>query len=85
MTNKKDFKTFTENKGKIAEAIARAIIEGYKVEWKPKLPEEPKEPEEAVPEEKKLYKVQVGAFSEKENAEVMLGKLKAAGFGGFIV
>lgn len=32
----------------------------------------------------KYYKVQLGAFSKKENAEAMLAKLKAAGFGGFI-
>lgn len=32
-----------------------------------------------------LYKVQVGAFSKKENAENMLAKLEAAGFDGFIV
>lgn len=31
-----------------------------------------------------LYKVQVGAFSKKENAENMLAKLKDAGFEGFI-
>ncbi len=39
LTNRKDFETFTKNKEKIAEAIARAIVEGYKVEWKPKEPE----------------------------------------------
>lgn len=31
-----------------------------------------------------LYKVQVGAYAKKENAEKMLGKLKAAGFAGYI-
>ncbi|MEG2834271.1 MAG: N-acetylmuramoyl-L-alanine amidase [Ruthenibacterium sp.] len=31
-----------------------------------------------------LYKVQVGAFSQKANADAMLQKLKAAGFTGFI-
>lgn len=35
--------------------------------------------------EKILYRVQVGAYREKANAEAMLGKLKAAGFDGFIV
>ena len=33
----------------------------------------------------KLYKVQVGAFSKKENADTMLKKLKAKGFDGFVV
>ena len=32
----------------------------------------------------KLYKVQVGAFSVKQNAENLLAKLKQAGFDGFI-
>lgn len=32
----------------------------------------------------KYYRVQVGAFSEKENAEDLLGKIKAAGFKGFV-
>jgi len=31
-----------------------------------------------------LYKVQVGAFSLKKNAESLLAKLKKAGFDGFI-
>ena len=32
----------------------------------------------------RLYRVQVGAYSEKSNAEAMLVKLKAAGFAGYI-
>lgn len=32
-----------------------------------------------------MYRVQVGAYEKKENAENMLKKLKAAGFNGFIV
>jgi N-acetylmuramoyl-L-alanine amidase len=32
-----------------------------------------------------LYRVQVGAYSEKANAEAMLKKIKAAGFDAFIV
>lgn len=37
-----------------------------------------------APEEKVLYRVQVGAYSVKSNAEAMLKKIKAAGFDGFI-
>lgn len=33
----------------------------------------------------KVYRVQVGAFTKKENAEALLAKLKAQGFEGFIV
>ncbi|MDC3418651.1 SPOR domain-containing protein [Aquibacillus salsiterrae] len=32
----------------------------------------------------KYYQVQVGAFSRKENAEELLGKVKRAGFEGYI-
>ena len=43
-------------------------------------------PETEMPagDDKKYYRVQVGAFSSKANAESMLKKLKAAGFDGFI-
>lgn len=34
---------------------------------------------------KKLYRVQVGAFSDKANAEVFLAKVKAAGFGNAFI
>lgn len=38
----------------------------------------------AAPAPKVLYRVQVGAFSKKANADAMLAKLKKAGFDGFI-
>ena len=31
-----------------------------------------------------MYKIQVGAYSKKENADAMANKLKAAGFDTFI-
>ena len=31
-----------------------------------------------------MYKIQVGAYSKKENADAMLAKIKAAGFDAFI-
>lgn len=45
---------------------------------------ENKENVNTQPEVKTLYRVQVGAYSIKDNAENMLKKLKAAGFDGFI-
>ncbi len=42
-----------------------------------------KEPEQSTGSGK-LYRVQVGAFSNKQNAEATLKKLKAAGFDGYI-
>lgn len=49
-------------------------------------PAEPVEPspEPEQPAADKLYRVQVGAFANRENAERMLAKLKAAGFEGYI-
>ena len=49
--------------------------------------DEPEQPTPAEPEQPatdKLYRVQVGAFANRENAEKMLRRLKDAGFDGFI-
>lgn len=54
---------------KMGEAYAKATAEYLGLEEKPT----------------KLYRVQVGAFSVKANAENMLKKLKADGYEGFIV
>lgn len=51
------------------EAYAKAILEYLGIAYK----------------SKKLYKVQVGAYGDKANAEAMKKKLKAAGFEGYIV
>lgn len=40
---------------------------------------------ECDPANQKFYRVQVGAFDEKENAQALLEKLKELGFEGFIV
>ena len=49
-------------------------------------PAEPTEPtlDPEQPATDKLYRVQVGAFANRENAERMLQRLKAAGFDGYI-
>ena len=54
---------------KLGIAYAKAVAEYLKLEEKPKV-EEPKI----------WYRVQVGAYREKANAEAMLKKIKAAGF-----
>mgnify|MGYP003319346306 CR=1 FL=1 len=66
---------------KIALGIAEGICEvfGGTVKETVKTPE--KAPEKASG---KLYRVQVGAFSKKENAESMLTKLKSHGFDAYI-
>ena len=50
-----------------AKAIVKVIAERGKLEKKPV-------------EEKKFYRVQVGAFTKRKYAEAMLEKIKAAGF-----
>lgn len=44
LTNKKDFETYTSKTDEIADAIAKAICEGYKIEWKPEEAVEPHKP-----------------------------------------
>ena len=53
----------------IGEAIAKGICDYYKV---------------AYPKATELYRVQVGAFSSKANADTLLKQLKAKGFTGYI-
>ena len=71
-----------ENTTEIGEAIAHGICDYFGVTFKEQEPPKPAEPE--PPAEQKLYRVQVGAFASRANAEKMLQRLKAAGFDGFI-
>ena len=73
-------KWIVENTVLIGEAIARGICDYFGISFKEK--EQPK-PAEPVTTDT-LYRVQVGAFAIRENAEKMLARLKAAGFEGFI-
>lgn len=60
-----------------------AILTGDEPEQPtPAEPVEPAQPEQ--PATDKLYRVQVGAFANRENAEKMLQRLKDAGFDAFI-
>ena len=73
-------KWIVENTTAIGEAIARGICDYFGVTFK-----EPEQPKPAKPvTTDTLYRVQVGAFAVRENAEKMLARLKAAGFDGFI-
>lgn len=60
-----------------AQQCARAIVEV--------IVERGKLTKKAEPETGVLYKVQVGAFSKKENADKLLSELKAKGYQGYIV
>lgn len=74
-TDKKIGDTKAEQK-KFGVAYAKAILEYLGINYKA----EPEKTESAV-----KYRVQVGAYSQKANAEDMLEKLKKAGFDGTIV
>lgn len=66
-------KWIVENTTLIGETIAKGICKYLGVTFvAPK------------PAEQKLYRVQVGAFANRDNAEKMLARLKAAGFDGYI-
>ena len=67
-----------ENTVLIGETIARGICDYFGVTFKE--PEQPNPPAGAT-----IYRVQVGAYVKKENAENMLAKLKKDGYSGFIV
>ena len=70
-------KWIVEHTVDIGEAIARGICDYFGVAFKEK-----EQPKPAATD--KLYRVQVGAFAVRANAERMLAKLKAAGFEGYI-
>lgn len=59
----------------IGEVIAQGICDYFGVTYKQPFP---------ASKEDVLYKVQVGAFAIRSNAEKMLTRLKAAGFDGYI-
>lgn len=68
-------KWIVENTKRIGEAICKGVCNHYGVTYKAEVEK---------PATKKMYRVQVGAYSEKPNAEAMLAKLKKAGFDGYI-
>ena len=76
-------KWIVEHTTDIGEAIAHGICNYFGVTYKTANPATAQKPTPA-PTSDKLYRVQVGAYKEKKNAEAMLAKLKAAGFNGYI-
>lgn len=75
--NPEEAKWIIEHTQDIAVAIAKGLCNHYRVKYIP-VNAEPKP--EVKPAEKTVYRVQVGAYHVKANAEAMLEKLKAAGF-----
>ena len=83
LDNKKDITiidTAAEQKA-MGIAIAKGVLKTLGITWVAEKPKETPPKSDA----KKLYRVQVGAYSERKNAENMLEKLKSAGFEGIIV
>ena len=70
-------KWIIEHTTEIGEKIAEGICHYFGVDYKTSVAPKPTTSD-------KLYKIQVGAFRVKANAEAMLAKLKAAGFDGYI-
>lgn len=66
----------------IGEAIAKGLCKYLGAKYVPAKQETPKPAEPAQSDT--LYRVQVGAFAVRANAEKMLKRLKEAGFDGFI-
>lgn len=77
------------NLDKLARAEAQVLAEYYGLAKQPDAPVEPEEPAQDESKEDTdmgaLYRVQVGAYSIRDNAQKMLDKLNAFGFDGLIV
>ena len=76
-------KWIVEHTTAIGEAIAKGLCKYLGVKYVPAKQETPKPAEPAQSDT--LYRVQVGAFAVRANAEKMLDRLKKAGFTGFVV
>lgn len=76
-------KWIVEHTTDIGEAIAKGLCKYLGAAYVPAKQESPKPAEPAQGDT--LYRVQVGAFAVRANAEKMLDRLKKAGFSGFIV
>ena len=74
-------KWIVENTDKIGEAIAKGICKYLGVVFRKKTQSKPAADTKTGG---KLYRVQVGVFKERQNAEKMLTRLKSAGFEGYI-
>ena len=87
MDNKADLQTVNtpEKQKTMGTAIAKGILKTLCINTAAasSKPTDTKDTNKNTPR-KKLYRVQVGAFAEKSNAENMLKELKKKGFDGFI-
>ena len=71
-------KWLIENPTTVGEAIAKGVCKGYGVTYKA--------PADPTPKQDVFYRVQVGAYNDRKNAEAFLAQVKKAGFtNAFIV
>lgn len=80
ITNKEDAKLLKTKQNEFAEAIAKGILDYLRIRY---IPE--KNPTAPTQNSKGLYKVQVGAFSNKSNADKLAQELKKKGYSTYIV
>lgn len=90
MTNKEDFKRVFFNEDgsfdKEARVHAKTILEFFKVSYDPKKgqPEPVRKPANVI-DSNDIYRVQVGAYKSKANAESLVTKLKKDGYPAIVV
>ena len=77
--NPKDAEFLLGHTKELAVALCKGVCGYYGVEYQAEVLED------VEMETNKLYRVQVGAFKGKENAERLLGEITEAGFVGFVV
>lgn len=85
--NANDVKIFNANKGAYVEAIVKSICMGFDYEYKAPVVEQPK-PTTPTPDASNgdtYYRVCVGSYKDKANAEAKQAELKQAGFDSFLV
>ena len=75
-------KWLVNNPTTVGEAIAKGVCEGYGVTYK--APSSSSSGAKTA-QKKVIYRVQVGAYSDKANAEAFLKKVRAAGFSGAVI
>lgn len=75
--NKEIAKWLVNNPSTVGEAIAKGVCKAYGVKYKEPTSNNTSSGTSA---KKSIYRIQVGAFSEKKNADAYLAKVKKAGF-----
>lgn len=80
ISNKEDSQILKNRQDELALGIAKGILKNLNISYK-----EDKKDNIDKKEESKLYRVQVGAFKDKKNAEDLVNKLKEEGFEATII